>query len=182
MKEEKAVIYEKIYKTPDGLDDLIMISDGEYLIGLHFSKNASKNMKKILKEHIPVFEETERWLDIYFSGKEPNFTPKYRIEGATPFRESVLDILRSIPYGKTLTYGDIAKSIAESRGLKRMSSQAVGGAVGCNPICLIIPCHRVIGGGGNLTGYTGGLHNKVALLKLEKIDVQELYPPKKNKK
>lgn len=178
MKGAKSSICKKTYKTPDGFDDMIMISDGEYLIGLHFenSKNSSKHIEK---EDLSIFDETEKWLDIYFSGREPNFTPKYRIEEGTPFRESVLDILHRIPYGKTVTYGDIAKSIAESRGLKKMSSQAVGGAVGWNPICLIIPCHRVIGRNENLTGYTGGLQNKIALLELEGIDVHKLHLPKK---
>ena len=100
----------------------------------------------------------------YFSGKNPDFKPKYKIENLTPFREEVYHIMNSIPFGKTLTYSDISKIIAKNRGIKRMSSQAVGGAVGWNPICIIIPCHRVVGSNGNLICYGGGIKNKAALL------------------
>ena len=111
------------------------------------------------------------WLDIYIAGKIPNFTPKYRLENATSFRKSVLEKLVKIPYGKTTAYGEIAKEIAYEKGLSKMSAQAVGGAVGWNPICLIIPCHRVIGSSGQLVGYGGGIKNKEELLKLEKRSV-----------
>ena len=116
----------------------------------------------------PVFEMTERWIGIYFSGKEPDFTPPLAPAG-TPFRRAVLDVLLTIPYGKTMTYGQIASVIAEQRGLKTMSAQAVGNAVGHNPISIIIPCHRVIGADGGLTGYAGGLERKRRLLAMEKI-------------
>ena len=105
-------------------------------------------------------------------------TPKYKINNLTPFRKQVIDIMNTIPYGKTLTYSDIAKIIAEDKGIKRMSSQAVGGAVGWNPICIIIPCHRVVGTSGNLTGYGGGMSNKVALLTSEHIDMSKFFIPK----
>lgn len=98
-----------------------------------------------------------------------NFLPPYKIYNMTPFREMVIDILKKIPYGKSVTYNDIAREIVKKRGIKKMSAQAVGGAVGWNPICIIIPCHRVIGSGGSLVGYGGGLENKIKLLKLEKI-------------
>lgn len=165
------MVYQWIYKTPDGLDDLYMSSDGEYLTGLWFagSKDASKHSIQGKEKELPIFQETLSWLDIYFSGKEPDFIPKYKIQGLTAFRQEVLDILTTIPYGKTLTYGEIAEKIARNRGMKRMSSQAVGQAVGWNPICIIIPCHRVMGANGKLTGYGGGIRNKEALLKLEKI-------------
>ena len=165
------MVYRWIYSTPDGLDDLYMSSDGEYLTGLWFaeSKDASKHSIQGEEKELPIFRETLSWLDIYFSGKEPDFIPKYKIQGLTIFRQEVLDIMNTIPYGKTLTYGEIAERIAGNRGMKRMSSQAVGQAVGWNPICIIIPCHRVMGANGKLTGYGGGIRNKEALLKLEKI-------------
>ena len=117
---------------------------------------------------MPIFDETKKWLDIYFSGKNPDFTPKYKIENLTPFRKQVIGIMNEIPYGKTITYNDIAKEIAKSKGIERMSAQAVGGAVGWNPICIIIPCHRVIGSDGSLTGYGGGINNKIKLLEIER--------------
>ena len=145
-----------------------MSSDGEVLTGLWFegTRNGTGNGDTL--GDIPVFRETCRWIDIYFSGRDPGFTPPYRLVGATPFREAVSREMLKIPFGATVTYGDIAVAIAKSRGLAKMSAQAVGQAVGWNPTCLIIPCHRVIGSGGALTGYGGGLHNKVALLGLEK--------------
>lgn len=114
-------------------------------------------------------------LYIYFSGKEPDFTPKYKIEGLTEFRKEVIDIMNSIPFGKTLTYNDISKTIAQNRGIKKMSSQAVGGAVGWNPICIIIPCHRVVGANGNLTGYGGGIENRVLFSFLKTLLSEFIY-------
>lgn len=171
------MIYQSIYRTPEGFSDLCMCSDGEYLTRLQFedSRNVEMLCQPCAEKILPIFEETNKWLDCYFRGEIPDFTPKYRIEELTPFRKEVLDILNTIPYGQTLTYGDIARKIAENRGMKRMSAQAVGGAVGWNPICIIIPCHRVIGSGGKLTGYGGGMNNKVALLKLEGIEMVNDY-------
>lgn len=173
--------YKWVYKTPNHFDDMVMNSDGEYLTGLWFigSKDASKHTTDCLELELPIFKETSKWLDIYFSGKNPDFTPKYKINNFTPFRKEVSDIMNSIPYGSTLTYHDIAKIIAEKRGIKRMSSQAVGKAVGWNPICIIIPCHRVVGSNGSLTGYGGGIKNKVALLTHEKNDMSKYFVPKK---
>ena len=119
------------------------------------------------EKELLIFRETSKWLDIYFGGIEPDFTPKYRIENLTDFRKEVIDIMLTIPYGETITYGDIAKRIAKNHGIEKMSAQAVGGAVGWNPIGLIIPCHRVMGTGGAITGYGGGIANKMALLALE---------------
>lgn len=154
------------YKTPGGFSDLLMNSDGEFLTGLWFegSGDASKHTTLCKEKELPAFQETCHWLDIYFSGQCPDFTPQYRISGFTPFRQEVIEILKMIPYGETITYGEIAAIIAKKRGLVRMSSQAVGGAVGWNPIGIIIPCHRVIGANGSLTGYGGGIANKIALL------------------
>ncbi len=166
------------YTTPNGFDDLVMSSDGEVLTGLWFEGSrdgctrcgrgalrAGKNEESF--GDLPVFREICRWLDIYFSGRDPGFTPPYRLVGATPFREAVSREMRKIPFGATATYGDIAATLAQKRGVARMSAQAVGQAVGWNPICLVIPCHRVVGANGALTGYGGGIRNKVALLNLE---------------
>ena len=156
--------FTSIYTTPAAFDNLLLTSDGEVLTGVHFVKtdNAVK-----LSDNLPVFKDVSRWLDIYFSGREPNFTPDFKIENATTFRRDVLEILQQIPFGKTVTYGDIAAQIAKKRGIEKMSAQAVGGAVGWNPIGIIIPCHRVVGVGNKLVGYGGGIENKIALLKLE---------------
>lgn len=161
--------YKYIYETPEKFSNMIMNSDGEYLTGLWFegSRDSSKHTIDCEEKDLEIFRETKKWLDIYFSGKNPNFIPKYKIENLTPFRQEVIDIMNSIEYGKVVTYNDISKIIAKKRGLKRMSSQAVGGAVGWNPICIIIPCHRVVGANGSLTGYGGGIKNKVELLNLE---------------
>ena len=175
------MIYKYTYKTPDNFSDMIMNSDGEYLTGLWFegSRDSSKHIIDCEEKDLEIFKETSKWLDIYFSGENPNFTPKYKIANLTPFRQEVIDIMNSIEYGQTLTYNDISKAIAEKRGIKRMSSQAVGGAVGWNPICIIIPCHRVVGTNGSLTGYGGGIKNKVELLKLEKNDMSKFFILKK---
>ena len=127
-----------------------------------------------------ILEDTKKWLDLYFSGEEPNFTPKLKLEG-TEFRREVWKILLKIPYGETLSYKDIAEKLMASGKYERMSSQAVGGAVGHNPISIIVPCHRVVGTSGSLTGYAGGLSRKVRLLELEGIDVNKFFMPKDNK-
>lgn len=175
------MIYKRFYKTPDGFDDILMNSDGEFLTGLWFaaSRDASKHIVNCEERELPVFKETCEWLDIYFSGKAPDFTPKYKINNLTQFREEVINIMNTIPFGCTLTYNDIAKIIAEKRGLKKMSAQAVGGAVGWNPICIIVPCHRVVGSNGSMTGYGGGIKNKTALLKLENNDMSKFFVPEK---
>ena len=162
----KAVIYQWRYKTPDGFSDLCMNSDGDCLTGLWFEKSEDtiKHVTACEEKELPVFRETCRWLDLYFEGKNPDFMPKYTIKNLTPFRRQVIEIMKEIPFGETVTYGDIAKKIAENRGIGRMSAQAVGGAVGWNPLCILIPCHRVVGADGSLTGYGGGIKNKAALL------------------
>ena len=127
-----------------------------------------------------ILGDTKKWLDLYFSGEEPNFTPKLKLEG-TEFRRDVWKILLKIPYGETLTYKDIAEKLVASGKYERMSSQAVGGAVGHNPLSIIIPCHRVVGTSGSLTGYAGGLGRKVRLVELEGIDVNKFFMPKNHK-
>lgn len=177
MKGE-IVMYRKTYQSPLGL--IYMRSDGEFLTGLWFagSKDSSKHEGDYEEKELPIFDETRRWLDIYFSGKNPDFIPSYRIAHLTPFRQMVIDIMNQIPYGKVITYRDIAEEIAKRKGLKRMSAQAVGGAVGWNPICIIIPCHRVVGTNGGLTGYGGGIQNKIRLLELERNDMSQFTIPK----
>ena len=174
------MIYNWKYKTPKEYSNIIMNSDGESLIGLFFedSKDSSKHEVNCKEEKLPIFEETCKWLDIYFRGEEPNFIPKYKVNNLTNFRKEVIEIMNTIPFGKTLTYNDIAKIIAKRHGIDRMSAQAVGGAVGWNPICIVIPCHRVVGANGSLTGYGGGIKNKIALLKNEGNDISKYFLPK----
>lgn len=155
------------YESP--LGGITLGSDGNSLIGLWF--DGQKYFADTLSEEreekmLPVFGDACRWLDIYFSGSEPGFTPPLAMR-ATPFRKAVWEILLTIPYGRTMTYGEIAKRIEEKMGIARMSAQAAGGAVGHNPISLIIPCHRIVGTDGSLTGYAGGIDKKVNLLRME---------------
>ena len=155
------------YVSP--LGGITLASDGEALTGLWF--DGQKHFPAALghtEKPLPVFDEAVKWLDLYFSGKDPGFTPKLSLR-STPFREAVWEMLRSIPFGKTVTYGEIAARLAGERGLVKSSARAVGGAVGHNPISLIIPCHRVVGAGGRLTGYAGGIEKKRFLLSLEGI-------------
>ncbi len=167
------------YQSP--LGGILLAADEIGLTGLWFE--GQKYFALYLdKEHeekeVPVFHTAKKWLDIYFAGNEPDFQVPLHFTG-TDFQNEVWEILYSIPYGKTMTYGEIAKRIAEKRGLKRMSAQAVGGAVSHNEISVIVPCHRVVGTNGSLTGYAGGIEKKVALLKLEKADMEEFFVPKK---
>ena len=161
--------YKWHYDSP--LGGITLAGDGEALTGLwfdgqtYFADTMSDDSKK---EELPIFVQTCHWLDIYFTGREPDFTPRLKMN-ATPFRKAVWEVLLTIPFGKTMTYGDIAKLIAQKRGIAQMSAQAIGGAVGHNSIALIIPCHRVVGPKGKLTGYAGGLDKKVKLLRLEGV-------------
>lgn len=146
-------------------------------------ENLGHDKNKVSGEKIcddKILGDTKKWLDLYFSGEEPNFTPKLKLEG-TEFRREVWKILLEIPYGETLSYKGIAEKLIASGKYERMSSQAVGGAVGHNPISIIIPCHRVVGTSGSLTGYAGGLARKVKLLELEGIDVNKFFMPKNHK-
>ena len=168
MNELSAINYISYFKSP--LGNILLASDGEFLTGLWFEKQkyyAENLSNNFMEKNLPIFEESFNWLDIYFSGKEPDFMPKIKMK-ATDFRIKVWQILQSIPYGQTMTYKQIAEIIAKERKINRMSAQAIGGAVGHNPISIIIPCHRVIGSKGDLTGYAGGIDKKLFLLNLEK--------------
>ena len=175
----KNMTYTYHYYSP--LGGITMASDGTALTGLWFDGQkyfAGTVSEEHIEKSLPIFEDASKWLDIYFGGKEPDFMPPVAFE-TTPFRKAVWDILVTIPYGKTMTYGEIADIISGQKGIDKMSAQAVGGAVGHNPVSIIIPCHRVVGTGGSLTGYAGGIDKKIQLLKLEKTDMSGLFVPKK---
>ena len=159
------------YTSP--LGGITLASDGEALTGLWFDGQKYypyKLVEESTETELPIFMQTVKWLNMYFSGRIPNFTPPISLQ-TTTFRKAVYDILLTIPYGQTMTYGEIARILAEQQGVERMSAQAVGGAVGHNPISIIVPCHRVVGADGSLIGYAGGLDRKKALLKLEKYGI-----------
>ncbi|MCQ2500415.1 MAG: methylated-DNA--[protein]-cysteine S-methyltransferase [Lachnospiraceae bacterium] len=175
-----APIYICCYDSP--LGKMILASDGTFLTGLWFEgqkyacalvNQAVAEGKPVVKvdeeqhaDSLRIFNQTKCWLDLYFSGVCPDFTPPLKVEGSA-FRQLIAEIMLTISYGQTMTYGEIGKIAAERLGKKTMSAQAVGGAVGHNPISLIIPCHRVVGSDGSLTGYAGGIDKKRALLELE---------------
>lgn len=159
--------YVSRYSSP--LGDILLAADDMGLTGVWFEgqKHFARGLHGAHEARaLPLFGEAKRWLDQYFSGREPDFMPPLHLIG-TAFECEVWAILREIPYGGTTTYGKVAAQIAERRGLAHMSAQAVGGAVGRNPVSILVPCHRVLGAGGGLTGYAGGLDKKRALLALE---------------
>lgn len=167
------------YDSP--LGGILLAADEIGLTGLWFDgqKYFARGLSPEREEReLPVLLEAKRWLDIYFTGKEPDFLPPLHPVGSA-FRRFVWEILLQIPYGRTTTYGEIARLLSEKRGLSRMSAQAVGGAVGHNAISIIIPCHRVVGTNGSLTGYAGGVDKKVKLLELEHADMTGFFVPKK---
>lgn len=171
--------YTAKYQSPVG--EILLAADEIGLTGLWFDGEkfyADSLDPEHEERELPVFETVRKWLDIYFSGKEPDFMPPVHMIGS-PFRLSVWELLRQIPYGETVTYGELAKMVAEKRGLSRMSAQAVGGAVGHNEISIIVPCHRVVGSDGSLTGYAGGVDKKERLLTLEGVDMGKLFVPTK---
>lgn len=171
---------EYIYHYSSPLGGITIASNGIEITGLWFDgqKYFADTLSKVHEEKaLPVFDETKKWLDIYFNGTPPDFTPPLSMN-TTPFRKAVWNILLGIPFGKTITYGEISKIIAKQFGIDKMSAQAVGGAVGHNSISLIIPCHRVVGTNGSLTGYAGGLEKKVWLLTMEKVNLSKLFVPK----
>lgn len=169
------------YHCCSPLGGITLSSNGTELTGLWFDgqKYFGDTLSGEYEEKpLPIFEQTAHWLDIYFGGKAPDFTPPLCME-TTSFRKMVWEIMLAIPFGQTMTYGEIANKIAKEKGLSKMSSQAVGGAVGHNSISLIIPCHRVVGTNGSLTGYAGGIDKKVKLLTMEKANMASFFIPKK---
>ena len=167
------------YDSP--LGGILLAADEIGLTGLWFDgqKYFARDLPaERIEQDTSALSEARRWLDVYFTGREPDFTPPLHPIGSA-FQQSVWDILLQIPYGQTMTYGEIARRLAAKQGLSRMSTQAVGGAVGHNEISIIIPCHRVVGTNGSLTGYAGGIHKKVKLLELEHTDMTHLFVPKK---
>ena len=173
------MIYTCTYLSP--LGDVLLAADEIGLTGLWFEGQkyfANTLPDERISQEMPILKETKRWLDIYFSGKEPEFTPSLHPE-RSEFRQAVWQILLQIPYGQTITYGEIARRLEERQNTSHMSAQAVGGAVGHNEVSIIIPCHRVVGTNGSLTGYAGGIDKKIALLQLEHTDMSRFFVPKK---
>ena len=170
-----------IHKSNSPVGQLTMASDGQSITGLWLEGQkyyAATLAADVEEKSLPVFEQALKWLDIYFTGKEPDLKLPLAPAGSE-FRQMVWDILLDIPYGGIITYGEIAKTLASRQNDKGVSAQAVGGAVGHNPISIIIPCHRVVGTGGSLTGYAGGIDKKISLLKLEGVNMDNLFVPKK---
>lgn len=172
------MIFIQHYDSP--LGGILLAADETGLTGLWFDGQkyfASDLPAERVEQNTPALSEAKRWLDIYFTGKEPDFMPPLHPIGSA-FRRSVWDILLRIPYGQTTTYGEIARQLAEKQGRPRIAAQAVGGAVGHNKISIIIPCHRVVGTNGSLTGYAGGVDKKVKLLEWEHTDMTGLFVPR----
>ena len=170
--------YTRHYNSP--LGGILLAADETGLTGLWFEwqKYFPHDLQAARTEaETPILAEAARWLDVYFRGEEPDFLPPLHPIGS-PFRQEVWNILLRIPYGKTVTYGDIARQLAKKRGLETLSAQAVGGAVGHNAVSILIPCHRVVGTNGSLTGYAGGMDRKIKLLTLECADMSRLFIPK----
>lgn len=161
--------YISYYQSPLGI--LLLTSSDGGLTGIHFEndKYPVEDIDSYKEKNNVIFDETKRWLDVYFSGKEPCFIPLLHFTG-TPFRQKVCRLMCDIPYSKTSSYGELARAISEEKA-KRLS-QAVGQAVAHNPISIIVPCHRVIGSNGSLTGYAGGLDRKKYLLALERNKIE----------
>ena len=173
--EGEGMTFTQHYDSP--LGGILLASDEIGLTGLWFDgqKYFAHNLPtERIEQNTPVLAEAMRWLNIYFTGKEPDFLPPLHPIGST-FRQSVWEILLQIPYGQTTTYGEIARRLAERQGLAQMSARAVGGAVGHNEISIMIPCHRVVGTNGSLTGFAGGIDRKIKLLTLEGADMSGFY-------
>jgi methylated-DNA-[protein]-cysteine S-methyltransferase len=164
---------EYVHRIESPVGMLTVSSDGKNVFGLwiegqkYFARTLGKDVSE---QNLPVFEDVQKWLSIYFSGKEPDFMPPLMPEGS-PFQKSIWNILCKIPYGKTTTYGEIAKQFDLVNKGRHTSARAVGSAVGHNPVSILIPCHRVIGKNGDLTGYAGGINTKRKLLQMEGIAI-----------
>ena len=168
------------YDYPSPFGGVRLTSDGEAITGLRFDGGIGiprTEHEAPAKTELPVFAAARRWLDEYSCGRAPEKTPPIRVTNATPFQRAVWDLLLEIPYGETATYGEIARRLEKRLGVRRMSAQAVGNAVGRNPVALMIPCHRVMGAHGNLTGYGYGADRKLLLLRLEGVATEGFYLP-----
>lgn len=169
------MLYTMRYESPVG--ELLLAEKEQALVGVwmegqkYYPCHLQEEMQQDV--HSKILCQTKDWLDRYFKGERPSADEIVRNPKGSEFQKEVWNILCQIPYGETMTYGAIAQKIAAARGLKRMSAQAVGGAVGHNPISIIVPCHRVVGSNGSLTGYAGGLEKKLKLLTLEKAATQK---------
>lgn len=177
------MIYSTAIESPMGR--LMLAGDEDSLIGLWLNgqkySDTKKNAEWPERGDTKVFAMTAKWLTAYFAGQKPGLAALPLAPQGGEFRRAVWDALCAIPYGGLTTYGDVAMLVAEKLGRDRMSAQAVGGAVGANPISIIIPCHRVVGKSGSLTGYGGGLDKKIKLLEHEGADISTLFMPKSKK-
>lgn len=175
--------YQTRYLSPLGVITLACDGDGSHLVGLwtEGQKYHGHTIPEAMveKNDIPLFATAKKWLDRYFAGEKPGISELPLAPIGGEFRQEVWNILREIPYGEVITYGGIANKMAAKMGKQSMSSQAVGGAVGHNPISIIVPCHRVVGSNGSLTGFAGGVQMKIKLLELEGVDMSRLFVPKK---
>ena len=175
------MIYITYYNSPVG--KILLASKENKLIELciegqrYYFDTSQKDVCR--KDGEIILVKAKKWLDRYFKGEKPDIAELELAPEGSEFAKNVWEILCKIPYGKVTTYGTVAKEVAKMMHKDKMSAQAVGGAVGHNPISIIIPCHRVIGAGGNLTGYGGGIKNKIKLLKHEEVDISNFYVPKK---
>ena len=159
------------------LGKIIIVADSRYIYGLYFDnqKYLPENLEKLeINNNSPIIKQVKLWLEEYFNGKKPNLENLPIKLIGSEFKMLVWSVLKTIPYGKTITYGEIAKTLARKTNKEKISARAVGNAVGHNPISIIIPCHRVIGANGKITGYAGGIDKKIALLKLEGINVNKI--------
>lgn len=174
------MFYRTNYSSPFGIITLACCNDN--IIGLwfenqkYFGGTVSKEMLE--KNDLEIFKLAKNWLDRYFAGENPSISEIPLAPRGNEFSQTVWKILCEIPYGEVTTYGEIANKIAKQRGMEKMSAQAVGGAVGHNPVSIIIPCHRVVGKNGSLTGYAGGIKTKIKLLELEKVNMTKFFVPK----
>lgn len=172
MKNEKQ--YASIYNSE--LGKIIIVANGNAITSIWFDDHNEIDLsnEQFIFEDITIIKETQKWLDLFFLGKDPGPIPNTFLSGSE-FQMKVWNIIRTIPYGKTITYKDIANIIVDIRGEGKMSAQAVGGAVGKNPIPILIPCHRVMGKNGKLTGFGCGIERKVRLLEIEKNDISKFH-------
>lgn len=175
------MVYTAYYNSPIGR--LLLAEKDGALVGVWMEgqKYYLGSLRDETEENLEssILQQAVIWLDRYFGGEKPKISELKLSPAGSEFRKEVWNILCEIPYGETMTYGEISQKMALNRGIERMSAQAVGGAVGHNPISIIVPCHRVVGTNGSLTGYAGGIEKKIKLLTHEGVDMDKLFVPKK---